>query len=120
MPEEYCEILRKSDVNHGTVHEYGKDWQCYNFRDEAARFTNSQRSFEISDARVLQVSGDKLGFKPVFTGEFSQHTVLKQGKQWCQFNPPLLPDVNCVKVEKRNDVMKLLGERSAKISSGFL
>ncbi|KAA0703634.1 hypothetical protein E1301_Tti015520 [Triplophysa tibetana] len=106
MPEEYCEILRK----HGTVHEYGKDWQCYNFRDQAARFTNSQRTFEISDARVLQVSGDTLGFKPAFTGEFSQHSVLKQGKKWCQFNPPLLPDVNCVKAMKRSDVMKLLGE----------
>ncbi|XP_055064736.2 uncharacterized protein [Misgurnus anguillicaudatus] len=106
MPEEYCEILRQ----HGTVHEYGKDWQCYDFKEEAGRFTKSLRLVKISDARVLQISGDKLGFKPSFAGEFSQHSVLKRWKKWCQFNPPLLPNVNCVKEEKKTDVMKILGE----------
>ncbi|RXN05696.1 hypothetical protein ROHU_033191 [Labeo rohita] len=63
----------------------------------------------MSEARVLQISGDKLGFKPVFAGEFCQHSVLKRGKRWCQFKPAP-PDVNCVKEAKRTDVLKLLGE----------
>lgn len=104
MPEEYSEILRK----HGTVYEYGKDWQCYDYKGESARFTKSQRSFKISEARVLQISGDKLGFKSTFAGEFCKHTVLKRGKRWSQFNPPLLPDSNCVKEAKKQDVIKLL------------
>lgn len=106
LPEEYNNILQK----HGTVHRYGKDWQCYDFKEAAVRFTTTQRSFKISEARVLQISGDKLGIKPVFAGEFCQHSVLKRGKRWCQFKPAPLPDVNCIKEAKRTDVLKLLGE----------
>ena len=79
LPEEYCEILRK----HGTAHEYGKDWQSYDYKGEAARYTKRQRSFKISDAKVLQVSGDKLGFKSVYAGEFCQHSILKRGENCC-------------------------------------
>lgn len=109
LPEEYNNILQK----HGTVYQYGKDWQCYDFKEAAARFTTTQRSFKISEARVLQISGDKLGLKPAFAGEFCQHSVLKRGKKWFQFKPALLPDVNCVKEAKRTVVLKLLGELGA-------
>ncbi|XP_030609214.1 uncharacterized protein LOC115796882 [Archocentrus centrarchus] len=104
LPDEYTNILQR----HGTVHQYRKDWQSYDFTKEAASFTTTQRTFKISDARVLQISGDMLGFKASFTGEFCQHSVLKQGKRWSQFKPAPLPDVNCVKEEKKTDVLKLL------------
>ncbi|XP_058629205.1 uncharacterized protein LOC131538986 [Onychostoma macrolepis] len=38
LPEEYNNILQK----HGTVHQYGKDWQCYDFKEAAARFTTKK------------------------------------------------------------------------------
>lgn len=106
LPDEYSNILRM----HGIVHQYGKDWRCCDFKKEAATFTTAPRSFEISDARVVQISGDKLGLKPAFVGEFSQHSVLKQGKKWFRFKAAPLPDVNCVKGAKKADVLKLLGE----------
>lgn len=106
LPDEYSDILQR----HGIVHQYEKDWQCYDFKKEAATFTKTQRSFKISDARVLQICGDKLGFKPVFSGDFCQHSVLKPGKKWSQFKPDPLPDVNCIKEEKKADVLKFLGE----------
>lgn len=109
LPEEYNNILQK----HGTVYQYGKNWQCYDFKEAAARFTTTQRSFKISEARVLQISGDKMGLKPAFAGEFCQDSVLKRGKKWFQFKPVLLLDVNCVKEAKRTDVLKLLGELGA-------
>ncbi|XP_041362796.1 short transient receptor potential channel 7-like [Gigantopelta aegis] len=59
---------------------------------------------------MLQVSKNKFGFKTVYAGEFCQHSFLKKGKKWAQFNPPLLPDINCVKEAKKQDVMKLLEE----------
>ncbi|XP_041355618.1 uncharacterized protein LOC121373208 [Gigantopelta aegis] len=64
----------------------------------------------ISDARVLQVAGEKIGFKPSYAGDFCLHAVLKRGQKWSQFQPTLAPDINCVKPAKKNDVLKLLDE----------
>ena len=88
LPAEYIEILEK----HGVVHEYGKDWQCFDFKGKSAAFVKSQRSFKISEARVLQVHGDELGFKSVFVGEFCQHSLLKKEKKWAQYNPSVQPE----------------------------
>ena len=104
LPAEYFDILKR----HGNVHEYGKDWVCYDFKTEAATFTKTQRSFKISDARVLQVAGDNLGFKAAYGGDFCHH--LKRGKRWSQFKPAASSDVNCVKLAKKQDVVKFLDE----------
>lgn len=106
LPGEYASILHR----HGTVHQYGRDWQCYDFKKEATAFTTQQRSFRISDARVIQICGDRLDCKPSFAGDFTRHSVLRKGKKWLEFAPAPLPDVNCVKLPKKRDVLKLLHE----------
>ena len=82
LPAEYIDILQR----HGNVHEYGKDWVCYDYKTEAANFTKTQRSFKISDARVLQVAGDKLGFKAAYGGDFCHHAIRKRGKSGLNSN----------------------------------
>ncbi|XP_060788694.1 uncharacterized protein LOC132893517 [Neoarius graeffei] len=106
LPDEYASILHR----HGNIHQYGRDWQCYDFKKEAAAFTTQQRSFKISDARVIQICGERLDVKSSFAGDFTQHSVLKRGKRWPEFAPAPLPDVNCVKLAKKRDVLKLLCE----------
>ena len=106
LPSEYLEILRK----HGNVHVYGENWQCYDFKAAAASQCCSTRSFKISQARVLEINSDKLGFKPVYASDFCIHSILKRGKTWHSFNPPMVPMINCVKQAKKTDVLKLLDE----------
>lgn len=106
LPSEYVNIMQR----HGNVHIYGQHWQCYNFKAAAAKHCVSSRSFKISDARVLEVSGDKVGFKQLYSGDFCYHSLLKRGKRWETFKPALSPMVNCVKVAKKLDVLKLLCE----------
>ncbi|KAK0151969.1 hypothetical protein N1851_006668 [Merluccius polli] len=141
LPEEYVSILWK----HGTVHQYRKDWECYNFKREAATFTASQRSFKISEARVLNICGDKLGFKPVFAvpslATWQLHKLSQQDRKqkllvhdslncasvlrfsfichWSHFKPAPLPDVNCIKEAKKTDVLKLLDELGAEVALDF-
>ena len=84
---------------------------CYDYKTQAATFTKTQRSFKISDARVLQVAGDKLGFKAVYGGDFCHYICYsEEGKKWYKFKPVVPPDVNCVKLAKGQDVVKLLDE----------
>ncbi|CAM1328338.1 Uncharacterised protein g9739 [Pycnogonum litorale] len=42
LPDKYTEILQ----HHGTVHEYGADWRCKDYKAEAASMTKSTRSFK--------------------------------------------------------------------------
>ncbi|XP_030609211.1 uncharacterized protein LOC115796879 [Archocentrus centrarchus] len=109
--DDYTKILQR----HGTVHQHGKDWQSYDFTKEAASFTTTQRTFKLSDARVLQISGDTLGFKALFTDEFCQHSVLKQGKRWSQFKLAPLRDVNCIKEEKKTEQQTCSQERNSNL-----
>ncbi|KAK0154986.1 hypothetical protein N1851_002689 [Merluccius polli] len=107
LPEEYVSILRK----HGTVHQHGKDWECYDFKRESVTFTTSQRSLKISEARVLTNLDLSLCLL---------QSVLKRGKKWSHFKPAPFPDVNCVKEAKKTDVLKLLGELGVQGSAGEL
>lgn len=106
LPSDYVNIMNK----HGNVHVYGEHWQCYDFKAAAAKHCSSTRSFKISDAKVLEISGDKVGFKQMYSGDFCHHTLLKRGRRWETFKPALAPVVNCVKKAKKDDVLKLLGE----------
>ncbi|CAL9701146.1 unnamed protein product [Knipowitschia caucasica] len=106
LPSEYVTIMEK----HGNVHVYGQHWECYDFKAAAAKHCTSSRSFKISEAKVLEISGDKVGFKPQYGGDFCYHSLLKRGKRWETFKPALAQRVNCVKAAKKADVLKLLGE----------
>lgn len=46
-----------------------------------------------SDAAVLEVCGDKLGFKQLYSGDFCYHSVLKYGKKWDTFKPAVVPRI---------------------------
>lgn len=109
MPEEYYDILR----NHGHVHVYGQDWQAYDFKKAAQVFVKPQKSFKLSDARMLELRNDKLGFKTVYNSDFCYHSVLKRGQNWENFKPSQLPNVSTVKDAKRKDVLNLLAEIGA-------
>ena len=50
---------------------------------------------------------DRLGFKPVYNGEFYQHRTLKRGKTWSDFKPNELAHQSTVKMAKKNDVQNL-------------
>ena len=106
LPEEYCAILQ----NHGTVFRYGKDWNCLDFKSEASRLLKQKRSFNISEAKILSIDNGKVNVKNSYSGLFEQHSLLKKGRQWGQFMPKDMGDVNCVKPAKESDVLKLLGE----------
>lgn len=106
VPSKYVQILSK----HGNVLVYGKDWHSYDYKSAAASYCKSQRSFKISDAKMLRVNSDKVGFKQVYGGDFCDHAILKRGKKWDNFRPAVSPQVNCVKTAKKDDVLKLIGE----------
>lgn len=106
MPEEYYEILR----NHGNVHIYGQHWKAYDFKAETQVFVKTQKSFKLSDARMLELRNDKLGFKAVYNSEYCYHSILKRGKKWANFKPSQLPNESTVKDAKRKDVLNLLSE----------
>ena len=65
MPGKYYEILKR----HGNVYVYGRDWQAFDFKATAQAFLKSQKTFKISEARMLMINGDQLGFKTVYSGE---------------------------------------------------
>ena len=104
MPADYISMLKK----HGNVHVYGLDWICYDFKSAAALHIKSQRQFKISEAKVLEINGNKLGIQTTYAGEYSCHSLLKRGMSWNTFNPRINPMQNCVSSAKRDDVIKLL------------
>ena len=106
LPADYVDILQK----HGNVHVYGSDWACLDFKSAVTSHCRAVRHFKISEAKVLKVDGDKVGFKAAFEGDFCYHSVLKKGKTWETFKPVVSPMVNCVKLSKKKDVLELIGE----------
>ena len=103
LPEGYHQIL----VKHGNVYEYGTDWQCFYYNASAGEFCKSKRTFRIGDAKVLHIDSDKVGFKQVYGGDFTEHPFLKKGKHWANFMPTVSLMVNCVKQAKKDDVLTL-------------
>lgn len=76
---------------HRNIHVYGEQWQCCDFKSAAPKHCSSTRSFDISHARVLEICGEKLGFKQHYSGDVCYRSVLKQGKKWETFKPAILP-----------------------------
>ncbi|ROJ94849.1 hypothetical protein DPX16_8053 [Anabarilius grahami] len=68
-----------------------------------------ERHGNLSNVRILEICG-KVGCKQQYTGDFCYHSVLKCGKKWDTFKPAVAPRINCVKKEKKADVLKLLGK----------
>ena len=90
------------------MYAYRDDFQPFDYKSEAIAYVRQQRSFKISNAKALEINGDKLGFKPQYGGDFCEHTLLKKGKSWATFNPKPLDDCSTVKNAKKQDVEKLL------------
>ena len=104
LPSDYHAVLR----SHGTLLIYGDDWKAQDFKAATSRLTKTTRSFKISEARVLEIRGNELGFKSSYHGEFCNHPILKRGKKWDQFKPSELPMISTVKAAKKTDVLSLL------------
>ena len=109
LPSDYHEVLS----NHGIVHVYGQDWQASDYRSATAQHTKGQQSFRISDARVIEISGDAVCLKDTYHGDTVSHNVLKRGKNWGTFRPGPLADQSTVSLAKKTDVMKLLSAMGA-------
>lgn len=105
LPQEYHAILQQF----GPVHVYGTDWEAFDYRSTTADCVKAQRSFKISEACMLDLSTNKVGFKTAYNGEYCFHGVLKQGKSWADLKPELLPKQTSVKSAKKHDVLALLG-----------
>ena len=109
VPQDFINILKK----HGTVFVYTEDWQGYQFKKQTNMFMKTARSFKISEARVIELRGARLGLKTAYAGEFTEHSLLKRGRSWKDFSPSPLPVVSCVKDAKRSDVFALLQQMGA-------
>ncbi|KAL2092895.1 hypothetical protein ACEWY4_012693 [Coilia grayii] len=72
LPEEYHNIIR----NHGRVHIYGQHWQAFDLKKEMQCFVKAQKSFKLSEARMLQFLNDKVGFKAVYNNAWREEQVL--------------------------------------------
>ena len=72
LPSDYHAVLR----SHGTLLIYGDDWKAQDFKATTSRLTKTTRSFKISEARVLEICGNELGFKSSYHGEFCNHSIL--------------------------------------------
>ena len=103
-PNEYISILKK----HGHVHEYNKDYTCFDFKGETDKHCKKARPFKLSEAKVRGINSDQLGLKTKYDGQFQVHSVLKRGRMWSSFSPQQSGDINCVKPAKKGDVLKLL------------
>ena len=88
LPRDYHEVLS----NHGTVQVYGQDWQTSDYRPATAQHTKGQRSFRLSDARVIEISGDAVCLKDTYHGDTVSYNVLKRCKNWGTFRPGPLAD----------------------------
>ncbi|RUS71034.1 hypothetical protein EGW08_021205 [Elysia chlorotica] len=103
-PEDYHTFLQK----HGTSNLYQRDWQAYDFKTAIASHVKQQRSFKISEAKVLEIKSDQLGFKVRYNAPACQHNLLKKGKSWDTIRPQILQPTSTVTEVKRKDVLSLL------------
>ncbi|KAK0140925.1 Bifunctional epoxide hydrolase 2 [Merluccius polli] len=86
LPEAYYAILKQF----GHVHVYGTDWKGLDFKSATKACVKSQKSFKISEARMLDLSTNKVGVKTCYNGEYSFYSVLKRGKCWANLKPEVL------------------------------
>ena len=93
-PEEYYKLLQA----HGNV--YDIDWQAFDFKSKTQALLKSQRLFKLSEAWMLLLNSDQIGFKTTYASGYCYHSVLKRGKRWADFKPTQLPMVSTVKEEK--------------------
>ena len=103
-PQNYLDILAK----HGTVLQYGTDWEAYDFKATAAEFTKQNRPFKITEAKRLVYANDRVNFSDAYTGDFTEYSILKKGKSWSNFHPPRLAKCSTVKDAKKKDIFNLL------------
>ena len=104
-PDEYRDILSR----HGKVLVYGQDWSALDFKSEVKKFVKATKTFKISEAKKLLISSDRLEVAASsYHSEPTIHSLLKKGKNWDSFKPQVLAFKNCVKVAKKNDVIRLL------------
>ena len=75
-PNEYMKVRKKC----GNVYQYGRDWKAFDYKKARLTLVKGQRSFKFGEALQLEINRDGLEFKPVYNGEFCQHSVLKRGK----------------------------------------
>ena len=106
LPEEYLDILKR----HGTVYQCGVDWQAYDCKREAQKHVTPKRGFRISNVKRLKINSDRILVSEYYSGEFTQHVLLKRGKSWTTFIPSVLANVSTVKETKKLDVRILLDE----------
>ena len=66
LPEQYHAILGK----HGNVHVYSEDWVASDFKSATQAFVQTQRPFEISEARMLEMSTVKVGFTTTYAASY--------------------------------------------------
>lgn len=89
---------------------YGTDWQAFDYRCASKECVKAQQSFKISEARMLHLSTNQVGFKAAYNGEYCFHSVLKRGMRWADLKPAMLPKQTTVKGAKKCDVLALLVE----------
>lgn len=106
LPKDYYAILEE----HGVVMKYGKDWVASDFKAATKGHLKPRRPFQISNVKRMQIKNDKVGVSDSFSGDFQEHSVLRPGKSWSLFLPPVLESVSTVKENKKADVEKLLLE----------
>ncbi|KAK0154977.1 hypothetical protein N1851_002695 [Merluccius polli] len=104
LPEAYYAILKQF----GHVHVYGTDWKGLDFKSATKACVKAQKSFKISEARMLDLSTNKVGVKTSYNGEYSFYSVLKRGKCWANLKPEVIPKQTSVKAAKKHDVLALL------------
>ena len=83
LPEQYHAILRQ----HGVVHVYGEEWVASDFKSATQTSVKTQRPFKISEARMLEMSTDKVGFKTTYAASYCYHSILKRGKSGATTDP---------------------------------
>ena len=65
---------------HGNVYDYDIDWQDFDFKLQTQALLKSQRSYKLSEARMLLLNSDEIGLrKPMLLATVS--SVLKHGKR---------------------------------------
>ncbi|XP_056098814.1 uncharacterized protein LOC130077555 [Rhinichthys klamathensis goyatoka] len=104
LPQEYHALLQQF----GNVYIYGTDWKAFDYKSATKECVKAQRSFKISEARMLDLSTNKVGIKVAYNGEYCFHSVLKRGKRWADLKPAILESQTTVKKAKKQDVVALL------------
>ncbi|KAK5853343.1 hypothetical protein PBY51_007136 [Eleginops maclovinus] len=104
LPQEYHALLQQF----GNVYVYGTDWKAFDYKSATKECVKAQRSFKISEARMLDLSTNKVGMKVAYNGEYCFHSAPKRGKRWADLKPAILASQTTVKEAKKKDVVALL------------